>query len=89
MLKFIRFRGDIINLDNIEDVIYMKVDNITKITYKNNNFYKYVGGDYRDDIWQLMRLALRPTDIATAPEQEPVPPFFPACETSTSMENVL
>ncbi len=87
MLKFIRFRGDIINLDHIEDVIYMEESNITKITYKNKNVYKYQGGDYRDDIWQLMRLALRPTDMATAPEQEPTPPSSLACETST--ENVL
>jgi len=71
MLKFIRFRGDIIQLNHIEDVIYMKQSNTTKITYKNDNFYKISGGDYRDDIWALMQLALKPKpkiDFSSFPE---------------------
>ncbi len=58
--KFIRFKNDIIHLGKIVDINYKDEQDVTVVHYDTGNSQAYRGGDYRDDIWALMKLALRP-----------------------------
>jgi hypothetical protein len=60
MPKFIRFRGDIINLNQIVDINYNESGDYTYIDYGKNGESRYNSGDHRDEIWALMKLALKP-----------------------------
>lgn len=57
--KFIRFRGDIINITTIIDVCYDSERQKTAICYNISaaRWSKY-NGDCRDEIWDLIKLAM-------------------------------
>jgi hypothetical protein len=57
--KFIRVQGDIVRLDYISDIYYDEGYQKTVITLSNST-NRLFPGDVRDEIWQLMKLALAP-----------------------------
>jgi hypothetical protein len=61
--KFIRIQGNIINVNNISDVALLDRGGSkdTKVTYLNQD-HLWFSGDVRDEIWELMKLALKPKD---------------------------
>jgi len=64
--KFIRVKGDIFNVHDIVRVTFDLGDDTTCITSKNGQtcWAKY-NGDLCDDIWELMKLALKPVPEST------------------------
>ena len=58
--KFIRFRGEIINLSLVCDIAYKeKYDGNTKVDYGLPNGHAWYKGDCVDEIWALIKLAMK------------------------------
>ena len=61
--KFIRFRGDIINITKVIDVCFNSEKQQTAICYGvGEAVWGHYDGDHRDEIWGLIKLALRAKD---------------------------
>ncbi len=60
-LKFIKFRGDIINISLVHDVAYKEEDykGHTKVDYGVANGHIWYEGNCVDEIWTLIKLAMK------------------------------
>lgn len=62
--KFIRFRSDTINVTKIIDVSYRALTKQTAICYEvgGQGLWTHYDGDCRDELWELIKLAMQPRD---------------------------
>lgn len=67
--KFIRFRGDIVNLTKVADVCYNSEKQQTAICYDagDKGLWAYYDGDCRNELWDLIKLAMQPKDAQPDP----------------------
>lgn len=60
---FIKFRGDTINITKITDIAYSEDKEKTHICYDvGKGVWGYYDGDCRNELWDLVKLVMKPKD---------------------------